>query len=190
MTETTTVFDFDRSKLRLSYDVERLQQETLEAIRGYPPYLYYSVIPLTMASGRKPNVTDFSDPDWTSWVESPLLKESPYFLEVLDSLKCRTTNVRLMRLGAGEVVQEHTDPQLNLEFRNQVRLHVPIFVNESVDFILNGTKVPLQPGELWYMRLSDPHSVHNNGQYERIQLSIDVVVNEWVEEIICAGKLG
>ncbi|MGE3800118.1 MAG: aspartyl/asparaginyl beta-hydroxylase domain-containing protein [Candidatus Kapaibacterium sp.] len=188
MVEATTLFDFDRSKLALSYDVERLQQETLGAIQDLPPYIFYSVIPLTVAGGRNKEVTDYSDPDWADWKETLLLKESPYFREVLDTLQCRKTNVRLMRLGAGWDVKEHSDPQLNLEFRNQIRLHVPIFVNDSVDFILNGTKVPLQPGELWYMRLSDPHSVHNNGSTERIQLSIDVVVNEWVEEMIISGE--
>ncbi len=190
MVETKTAFDFDRSKLSLNFDVERLQQETLAAIHGFPPYIYYTVIPLTMARGRTKAVVDYTDPDWTTWVESPILKESPYFLEVLDSLECRKTNVRLMRLEAGGIVKEHSDPQLNLDFGNQVRLHVPIFINDSVDFILNGTKVPLQPGDLWYMRLSDPHSVHNNGPTERIQLSIDVVVNDWVEKMICEGELG
>ena len=188
MVEATTVFDFDRSKLALSYDAERLQQDTLAAIHDMPPYIFYTVVPLTIAGGRNKEVSDFSNPEWASWTQTQRLKESPYFLEVLESLECEKTSVRLMRLGPGWSVDEHTDPQLDLEFRNQIRLHVPIFVNDSVDFILNGTKVPLQPGDLWYMRLSDPHSVHNNGQTERIQLSIDVVVNAWVEEMIINGE--
>lgn len=189
VTEAITEFDFDRSKLSMSYDVERLQQETLEAIRGLPPYIYYSVIPLTMAEGRKQGVSDYSDPDWAEWVETPLLQRCSYYREIMDSLQCRTTNVRLMRLEPGGIVKEHTDPQLNLDFHNQVRLHVPIFVNESVEFMLNGRTVPLKPGELWYMRLSDPHAVFNNGRTERIQLSIDVVVNDWIEDMIVQGKI-
>ena len=43
-------------------------------------------------------------------------------------------------------------------------------------------------GELWYLRLSDPHSVRNYGLTERIHLSIDVVVNEWVESAILEGE--
>ena len=50
-------------------------------------------------------------------------------------------------------------------------------------------KFPLKAGELWYMRLSDPHSVHNNGQTERIQLSIDVVVNDWIRSLVVQGGL-
>ena len=102
-------------------------------------------------------------------------------------MECRKTNVRLLRLEPGGELKEHTDPQLNLQFQNQVRLHVPVFTNELVEFMLNGTAVPLLPGELWYMRLSDPHSVRNHGYTERIQLSIDVVVNEWIEKMIVQG---
>lgn len=78
----------------------------------------------------------------------------------------------------------------NLELQNQVRLHVPIFTNDEVDFMLNGVRVPLKPGELWYMKLSDPHSVTNNSSQERIQLSIDVIVDDWVEDLILSGDKG
>lgn len=188
MSEESSDFEFDRSKLTLTYDVKRLQQETLNVIQQFPPfYIHYSVIPLTMPGGGNTGITDFSDPNWTTWVETSLLKNCNYFQEVLSSLKCRKTNVRLLRLEPGGEIKEHRDPQLNLEFRNQIRLHVPIFTNESVEFMLNGTAVPLLPGELWYMRLSDPHWVRNSGQTERIQLSIDVVVNNWIENQILQG---
>ncbi|PCK04834.1 MAG: hypothetical protein COA42_18820 [Alteromonadaceae bacterium] len=48
-------------------------------------------------------------------------------------------------------------------------------------FLLNGTEVAMQPGELWYMKLSERHSVHNNSSNERINMSIDVKWNDWVE---------
>jgi len=180
-------FKFDRSKLALTYDVDRLRQETLYAVRGCPPYIHYSVIPLTVAGKRNVDVKDFSDPDWTTWIETSILAKCVYIQEVLASLKCRKTNVRLLRLEPGAELKEHTDPQLDLQLRNQIRLHVPVFTNESVEFLLNGTAVPLLPGELWYMRLSDSHSVRNLGQTERIQLSIDMVVNDWIEKMIVQG---
>ena len=96
-------------------------------------------------------------------------------------------SVRLVRLEPGGELREHSDPQLDLKFRKQVRFHVPVFTSELVEFILNGTAVPLLPGELWYLRLSDPHSVRNLGHTERTHLSIDVVVNEWVEKMAIAG---
>ncbi len=169
-------------------DVDRLQQEVLDVVQNFPPYFHYSVIPLTAAGKKNDDVTDFSNPDWTTWVDTQWLKACSYIQEVLTSLECRKTNVRLLRLEPGGELKEHTDPQLNLQFQNQVRLHVPVFTNELVDFVLNGTTVPLLPGELWYMRLSDPHSVRNHGRTERIQLSIDVVVNEWIEQMIISGE--
>lgn len=188
MPEAPAEFAFDRSRSSLTYDVPTLQRETLELIQGWPSYIHYSVIALTMPGERNPDITDFSDPDWTTWVDTPALKSCASYRAVLDSLQCRKTNVRLMRLEPRGKVDEHTDPQLNLDFRNQVRLHVPIFVTPEVDFVLNGRAIPLQPGELWYMRLSDPHHVLNRGDTERVQLSIDVVVNDWVEELIVSGE--
>ena len=180
-------FAFDRSKLALSYDVGRLQQEVRDAVKNLPPYIYYNVLPLIGAGERKAGVTDFSDPDWTTWAEMPLLKKCPYIMEMLSSLECRKTSVRLVRLEPGGELREHSDPQLDLKLKKQVRLHVPVFTNELVEFLLNGEAVPLLPGELWYMRLSDPHSVRNLGQTERTHLSIDVVVNEWLEKMAIAG---
>jgi hypothetical protein len=180
-------FDFDRSKLTPKYDVARLQQEVSDAIRGFPPYVHYNVIPLIGAGQPREGVTDYSDPDWTTWVAMPILGECPYISEILDSLECRKTSVRLLRIEPGGELREHTDPQLDLDHRNQVRLHVPVFTNEQVEFLLNGTAVPLEEGELWYLRLSDPHSVVNQGPTERVQLSIDVVVNDWVIDRITEG---
>jgi len=60
-------------------------------------------------------------------------------------------------------------------------LHIPIVTNEEVDFRLNGEQVILREGECWYLRLSDLHSVENNGQFDRVHLVIDAVVNDWLE---------
>lgn len=187
MSQHLAIFEFDRSKLIQNYDPIRLQQETLNIIKNQPPYIHYSVIPLTQAGRSSVDIEDYSDPNWTRWEHTSALSNSPYIQEILTSLDCQKTNVRLLRLEPYGEIKEHSDPQLNLQLRNQVRLHVPIFINEQVEFKLNNTLVPLQPGELWYMRLSDLHSVNNHGNTERIQLSIDVVVNEWVENAILQG---
>lgn len=189
MPEESAIFMFDRSKLKYTYNIQRLQAEVQQAIKNHPPYVYYNVLPLTMAGERNTSIIDYSNPDWAKWEPTLLLKKCPYIQEILDSFACRITNVRLLRLEAGGIVQEHTDPQLNMDLDNQIRLHIPICVSDQVDFILNGEKIPLKAGELWYMRLSDPHSVHNNGQTERIQLSIDVVVNDWIRSLVVQGGL-
>ena len=182
-------FDGDRSRLPHRFDVKALQAETLELIAAYPPYLHYQVIPLTMMDASQASHGDYTRADWASWKPTAALKRSPVIQQVLDSLQCEKTNVRLMRLEPLGEVRPHKDPQLDLDLGQQVRLHVPIFATEEVDFILNGKRLPLQPGELWYMRLSDCHQVINRGLTERIQLSIDVVVNDWAKEQIAAGDV-
>ena len=64
------------------------------------------------------------------------------------------------------------------------RLHIPIKSSSQVDFRVNGTPVTMAPGECWYLRLSDPHSVSNRGSSDRIHLVIDAKVDAWL-----AGQL-
>lgn len=187
MTSRGGAADLDRARLPRTYDIARLQEETRAALADAPPCVYYAVVPLTRAAAPAPGTTDFANAKWAEWRETARLRDSPYIREVLASLECQTTNVRLCRLEAGATLQEHTDPQLDLGLRNQVRLHVPIVTSEDVDFRLNGRPVPMRPGELWYMRLSDPHSVTNRWTRERIHLSIDVVWNPWLQDLIERG---
>jgi hypothetical protein len=90
-----------------------------------------------------------------------------------------------LRLEAGAIVKEHTDPTLDLGTENSViRLTIPILSDDTVEFFLNGSPVPMLPGECWYLRLSDPHRIVNAGAMERINLTIDMVPNEWVKSLL------
>lgn len=178
----------DRIKWDASFDAVKLQQEIL-ALFPYLPqreYIYYNVVPLR-GSVRQRKATgegeiDFSDPNLFEWGDTPLMDYCPYIKEIVQFFKTDATNVRLMRLEAGAEVKEHRDPTLDASFRTVIRLTVPIFSNDNVTFLLNDVPVPMQPGEVWYMRLSDRHAVFNNNAEERINLSIDLVYNEWLEE--------
>jgi quercetin dioxygenase-like cupin family protein len=66
-----------------------------------------------------------------------------------------------------------------------VRLHLPILTNSRVRFEVNGRPVVMAPGEVWYLRLSDPHSVDNAGDDARIHLVIDAEMSPWL-----AAQLG
>ena len=104
--------------------------------------------------------------------------------QIFAEFETEITSIRLMRLEAGAELKEHTDPTLGAEHRDIVRLTLPIFSYDEVIFLLNGTEVDMKLGELWYLKLSDRHSVHNNSQYERINMSIDVKWNDWVEALL------
>jgi hypothetical protein len=66
-----------------------------------------------------------------------------------------------------------------------VRLHIPVVTNPSVEFYLAGRRVPMQAGECWYLDLSLPHRVQNLGASERVHLVIDCVLNDWLRALIC-----
>ena len=46
----------------------------------------------------------------------------------------------------------------------------------------------MKPGECWYMRLTDPHKVINNGSTERVNLTIDIIPNDWVRNMITKSQ--
>lgn len=146
-------------------------------------YVYYMVVPLRGPQGpaRLTEGTDYSDPSIFKWANYPPLDNCSYIKEMLQSFEADVTNVRLMRLEAGAVVKEHSDPMLDAAHRNVIRLTVPVFSNDDVKFLLNDSPVPMRPGEVWYLRLSDRHSVLNDSPEERINLSIDLVYNNWLE---------
>ncbi len=182
----------DRIKLPFVFDVEKMKEEYEKMDFG--DFVYYSVVPLRAPAHlvdtslpAPPPADDYADGSWTEWMDTPELVKSPYFTSIIDTFRAHTrvTLVRLLRLAPGEEVKEHTDPTLGLEEENSViRLTIPIIRDEDVTFYLNNTLVPFQPGECWYLRLTDPHKIINEGYNERVNLTIDMVPNEWVRKMI------
>jgi hypothetical protein len=187
-----TVQSPDRVKLPFVFDVDKMREEYEKMNFGM--FIYYSVIPLRAPAHLvdtslpfPPPADDYADGSWTDWMDTPELVQSPYLTSVIDTFRKHTkvTLVRLLRLEQGAEVKEHTDPTLGLEEKKSViRLTIPIISNEEVTFYLNGTPVPMQEGECWYLRLTDPHKITNDGDGERVNLTIDMIPNEWVRGII------
>jgi hypothetical protein len=182
----------DRIKLPLTFDAEKI----LDEIRtiGLKDFIYYDSVPLRAPAHVidpslpfPPPADDYADGSWTDWLDSKLLNHSEELLNLVDTFRTHTkvTLVRILRLAPGAVVKEHTDPTLGLEVHKSViRLTVPIQADEGVKFFLNGALVPMKPGECWYMRLTDPHQVINESSKERINISIDMIPNDWVRKLI------
>jgi hypothetical protein len=134
-----------------------------------------------------PPADDYADGSWTDWLDTDLLTRSPYLMSIVDHFRAHTkvTLVRLLRLSPGATVREHTDPTLGIHIHTSViRLTIPIFTNPEVEFYLNNEIVPLQAGECWYLRLTDPHRINNKSDVERINLTIDMIPNEWVFDLL------
>lgn len=187
----------DRILLPFTFDTAKMQEE-YKALNA-TDFEYYNVIPLRAPAHIvdpsrpfPPPADDYADGSWTDWLDTAELKKSPYLMSIVDSFREHTTVtlVRLLRLAPQATVAEHTDPTLGLEVHKSViRLTVPILRNEEIEFYLNGTTVPLKPGECWYMRLTDPHKVVNSSDEERVSLTIDMIPNKWIRNIIEESRL-
>ncbi len=182
----------DRVKLPLKFDPQLLRDDlqrlrNAEWIDHFVKQNYdgeWSVIPLRgPASATHPIMMIYSDPTCTDFANTPFLDDTRYIPQVFQAIRCPLQAVRLMKLSAGSRIKEHTDLDLAAE-NGMARLHIPIETNDDVDFRLNGTRIVLQEGECWYLRLSDPHSVANNGSTDRVHLVIDAIVNPWLQEML------
>jgi hypothetical protein len=187
--QTEAIFP-DRIRLPFEFDAVRLHED-LDRLAHYPwiDHLVrqnyegdWSVIPLRMAAGAThPVMMIYADPGATRFEDAPPLDHAPYLRQVLARFRCPLQTARLMRLTPGSIIREHRDHDLAAEW-GMARIHVPITTNADVDFRLNGRRVAMAPGEAWYLRLSDPHSVANRGTTDRVHLVIDCVVDAWLTD--------
>ena len=173
---------------RLLADLERLRD--VEWLRHFVEGNYqgdWSVIPLRAQAGAThPVMMMYPAPTAVAFEDTPFLAQTPYIREILRGFECELRCVRLMRLTPGSLIREHSDHDLAAEL-GAVRLHVPITSNPGVDFRLNGARVDMVPGSLWYLRLSDPHSVRNDGDDDRVHLVIDTTPNAWLLTMLERG---
>lgn len=186
----------DRVQLPFFFDAEKMARE-IEALQ-LNDYVYYKTLPLRAPAHIidpsipfPPPADDYADGSWTEWLDSSELQASPYLNEVVNTFRQHTkvTLVRLLSLAPGATIKEHTDPTLGLHIhKSVVRLTIPIKTNDTVQFFLNDSPVPMQPGECWYLRLTDPHRVINPGATERINMSIDMIPNEWLTNLIISNQ--
>lgn len=188
----------DRLLLPLAFDPDRLRRDldglsSADWIAHFVTQNYdgdWSVVPLRAQAGaRHPVMMIYSDPNATAFEDTPLLGHCPYFREVLDAFACEIQCVRLMRLAPGSVIKEHRDNDLDIE-NGVARIHVPITTNPHVEFELNRSRVVMLPGTAWYLRLSDPHRVANNGATNRVHMVIDAVANDWMRDMLQRAARG
>jgi hypothetical protein len=148
----------------------------------------WCIVPLRAAAGETHPVRMIcANPSQTEFVDTPMLDRLPGVRAALRRFRCPLLQARLMRLSPGSAILEHSDPDLDPNGRG-ARLHVPIVTGEGVTFLLNRRAVPMAPGDLWYLRLFDPHSATNHGTSERIHLVVDVVVDDWLRGLMRVGR--
>lgn len=185
----------DRVRLPLTFDPAQLRADlaALEAsawTQHFVPQNYsgdWGVMPLRAPVGAEhPILKIAAQPDARDFVDAPDLQRAPYLRQVLAHFDCTLRSVRLMRLGPGSRIREHRDLGLCAE-EGLVRLHIPILTNSRVRFEVNRQPVVMAPGEVWYLRLSDPHRVDNAGADARVHLVIDAEMSPWLDAQLCGS---
>jgi len=188
----------DRVRLPFSFDADRLRADLDRVVSdAWVDHLVkqnyegeWDVLPLRFTAGAThPVMQIYADPTATSFEDGPLLDRTPYVRAVIARFECPVQSVRLMRLGPGSVIKEHFDHDLAAEW-GAARIHVPITTNPQVEFLLNRRQIVMEPGSAWYLRLSDPHSVANHGESDRVHLVIDCVANDWLIGQLRAAAMG
>ncbi|MGI4764641.1 MAG: aspartyl/asparaginyl beta-hydroxylase domain-containing protein [Janthinobacterium lividum] len=182
----------DRLRLPLAVDAGAMAGEVAalaraDWVRHFVTQNYdgeWDVVPLRAQAGTThPVMMIVPDPTASHFADTPFLAACPAIGAALRRFRCPLACVRLMRLGPGSAIKEHRDLALSPE-DGTIRIHIPILTNPGVDFRLNGTHVPLEAGTAWYLRLTDPHSVSNRGDTERIHLVIDATVDPWLSALL------
>ena len=176
-------------KLPFSFDADRLQAEVrkmrqVDWRRHYQTLHYdgdWTALPLRSVDGRADHVI-VSPVAVSVYQDTVFLSVSPYLTEVLATFQCPLRAVRLMKLGAGAVIKEHTDAELHFE-TGEARIHVPIVTHPDVEFMVDRERLRLGEGECWYINFNLPHSVCNRSPVDRIHLVIDVTVNDWLRDV-------
>lgn len=144
----------------------------------------WSAIPLRAPAGEThPIRMIYPDPMATHFVDTYFLDRTPYFRAVLARFECPLRTARLMRLTPGSVIKEHVDYNLDAQ-GEMVRIHIPVTTSPEVAFLLNRRAVAMEPGSVWYLRLTDPHAVANRGTRDRVHLVVDARVNDWLIETL------
>ena len=178
-------FQFDRNLLKADLALIRPDEWTPHYNqRDYGGC--WTGVALRSTSGRADHLVSQQQGQRTEFLDTEMLTRCAYFGHVLGQFHCNLKSVRLLNLAMGSFVREHTDPDLGYE-DGEVRIHVPITTDASVEFFLNGERLALEEGGCYYVNVSLPHRISNRGARDRVHLVIDAEVNDWVESFFLSG---
>ena len=90
-------------------------------------------------------------------------------------------SARLLNLRCGAVIKPHRDAELAFE-HGVARIHVPVFTNPDVEFVIEDQRIVMEAGSCWYINANLLHRVANRGDADRIHLVVDCGVDDWLRE--------
>lgn len=184
------------AQLDLAVDAGALQSEVAALPDRWNPHFQtkhydgeWTVLPLRTIAGRLDERLPFplaGGP--ANYAATPLLDQCPEIGRFLNALGCPIMSARLLNLKRGAVIKPHRDPELAFE-SGEARLHVPIFTNPEVEFIIDNQRVVMDPGSCWYINANLTHSVHNRGSTDRIHLVVDCTVDDWLRAQFAVSRI-
>ena len=140
-----------------------------------------------------------------------IISKTPYFKEIYDSFETEVTSFRLLRRKAGTSYGIHNDRDMGDDI---VRFQIPIKTNESCWFGVTDCEMEeeyteenshtlytfnkkfkprfknfrMAPAHIHTFNVRLNHSMFNEGDTDRITLSIDCKKNKWLDEFMNTFK--
>lgn len=178
----------------LSFEPGRLQADLRRALQVPPtPHFVeqnyrgeWSALALRSADGQLGHGHSLPGRAAAEYIDTPLLALCPYYREVLAALACPLGSCRLLLLGPGSEILEHTDQDLCAE-GSMLRLHVAVVTHPDVELFVEDERVPLREGECWYIDTSLRHRARNPSSQPRVHLVLDCEPNAWLREQLRLG---
>lgn len=132
----------------------------------------WTTIPLTAASG-------------TRVVPGALARRVPAAAEVISYLPGTLVGAHFMRLGPGQVLDWHFEPQAIHE--RECRLLLSIHAPPGAHTLLGHLAVAYPEGQVWAGDFNFPHKVINPGDRDRIMLVMDVLSSPELAALLPPG---
>ena len=172
-------------RLPLRFDTERLRAEvgqfSEEDWQAHPTgFAGNSAIRLISVDGTE------NDGYIGTMAPTQHLQRCPYLRQILAGFGVCWSRSRLMRLGPGAEVPEHTDHNHHWFFR--VRVHIPIITGPEVSFTCDQQTVNMKAGEAWLFDNWRMHSVHNGMSTHRVHFVADTVGNSTFWQMVGASQ--
>lgn len=173
-------------QLDRSFDVDRLRAD-LEATTRFGKVAQFGSyhsgdwtgLSLRSEGGDHGTTSTGLFPSGEPFEYTAVVRDTPYFRELLESFACPQRSVRLLHLSAGGRIETHVDSPLTFQ-HGILRLHIPIVTHPDVEFVIGGHRCAWRPGELWWGDFSQPHHVYNHSPINRVHLVMDVEINDYV----------
>ena len=121
------------------------------------------------------------------WFQVDLSKDLAFCKTILSELATSDPELLVFYyLEPGATLHPHRD-LTGASMNNRIRFHVPVLTNSGVEFVVNGEKIKMAPGDLWCLDTSYLHSVRNDGVESRVHIIVECNINDVIKKRLPSG---